>query len=87
MQVFLLMIPDTNNNPWSRENRVRAPDGTEYVVRVAIDGLRRCSVFGSTGLLSTLRVRLRKKQRGSAEVFRMGRLDVEEPPIPHTKDA
>jgi hypothetical protein len=75
-----LIVPEASNTPWSHETRVRAPDGTEYVVRVAGHGIHR-EAFGNAGIWTAVLWKLRRRKRWNAEVFRVGRHAVEEPHV------
>ena len=82
--MFALVVPDANNNEFSEERRVEGPDGQFYLVRVAPQGATRYTFGNPSALWVALRSRLRRKKRWATEVYTVGRIAVEEPPV-HTE--
>jgi hypothetical protein len=80
--MFLLIVPDANNNEFSSETRLEGPDHQVYVVRVAAAGVPRYNMWDTFyALVAGALWGARRRKRWSAQVFTVGRVAVEEPPV------
>jgi hypothetical protein len=79
--MFALVVPDANDNQFSEEHRVEGPDRQIYLVRVAPKGITRYAFGNPSALWVGVRWHLRRRKRWATEVYTVGPVAVEEPPV------
>jgi hypothetical protein len=68
--------------PLDGEQSVESPDGMQYVVRFSRSGVQRDTYYNWLPyVLSEMSWRLRRRRRWQVEVFRLGRIGLEYPPV------